>query len=224
MRIYASNNILSTPDVLAEYVGKDVWLRCRLTYSDKSGYIRIIRITYDSVEVNWLGGTVAEYIHDLDPDVARRMCGQLTNIPINKIELPDPVEAIPSEELLPNMVHTDLAKYAGKDVWVLVNLNVYSFAGLYYIKILSIDSGVALFRKLDPQYVDDHLDMDESTAITYQHMISSNSTIHYVTRAHVDAIDIITPIQILSTDEVIEELEQCDVLADDDESFYDDDI
>ena len=85
MRIYASNNILSTSDVLAEYVGKDVWLRCRLTYSDKSGYIRIIRITYDSVEVNWLGGTVAEYIHDLDPNVARRMCGQLTNIPINKI-------------------------------------------------------------------------------------------------------------------------------------------
>ncbi len=90
----------------------------------------------------------------------------------------------------------DLTKYVGKDVWVLAKVP----EGRSYIKILSVVSDVVTYREAYEEYVDGDWGLDSNDPELW--LYSSYGV--YIRHAYAAKIHIITPISILTTDELYE--------------------
>ena len=231
MKIYANGNFNDIPTPFDQYIGTDIWVKCTLRYNPKwERFCRFVnkrvldfgvddrkaQLTYNSLTTEALLN-----LDEMPKDQIRKVLTEDHTDYADNLILVEPLHTIDSTQLNAALgdasqyetTESIVDRYVGKDIWIKVTPSK-SFPRFSYIKICKKDRYYIRFIWIDADLIEDHcmLDPDESVY----------SLIHqtYSTRAHIDDINIAKPVEILTTEEVEEELEQCpefDYYGDEDE-------
>lgn len=240
MKIYAKSQFAVDKDIPTEFdqfIGKDVWVKCRITYrNDYFLYLRFL-----SKEVLNFGGSddrdlVSITVNSLSPeDVDKLRRGEIPADQIRQLitkssawyasnlALVEPLDIIPSSSIIEDMSKYEtteniLYKYAGKDVWIRADRTYRTGGFPEYIKILEIDGYYCKYLPIRAGYVDEHWELDPDEDV-YSLMHPWRTS-----RSHIDDIVLSKPIEILTTEEIQYELEQCpEYYEDEDEEYNEDD-
>lgn len=207
MKIYAVDQNTD----LDSFIGKELWVKCEITYSGKVGYFRILYASSNSYTASWipesLMGRMAQYD---DPESLRSFLQGVISIGKHQLKPILPLEVMTSEELCPGYTtNTILNKYVGKDIWVLCKLCEFGANGTYYIKVVSIRGSLVVFRKIDHEFIDEHFSLLDEDRELYERIIHSDTASHYIHKSSIDSITVVTPVDILTTDEMQESLDRC---------------
>lgn len=201
MRIYASEYPIE--DAIKPYVGKDVWIECRLRYVP--GYMRVL-------SVHWGGPNFVfnflpkSFIYGESHAVIQTRSGAKMSVSHAAIEVNFPLHILTSEELgLDISADRDrVMKFAGKDVWV----SVQGSASPYFIKIIKIDGVVVYTELLSKSEI--NLIFNTSQALTPSDMdyyAERITTKAYGDVKHIDTIHFATPTEIYTSEELLAALD-----------------
>lgn len=203
MRIYATK----TPS-LESYLGKDVWVKCLKHGASEPCYVRIeSRSTYPGS--TYLEGNVF-YEHVLSYKDVNDIRSELSNfndlIDPADYKIVTPAVTLRAEDIYPEGAAPEyldtLDKYVGKDLWVKVFSYLYNFE--CYINIISIDGDKIKYHAVDAGMIDYYSPSDWD----YEGLPSVED-LDYVETTTLDTLDLIVPVEVMSTDEIIEELNAC---------------
>ena len=217
MKIYATT---SSSD-LNSFLGKDIWVKCWCVppgcvdseddpfvpeQDGELGYARFIEIRkggslpdyqYDLVDFNWIPEDDIRHLAELDDRDVRFL------LTVRKKQFPrgftivTPLDAIPTSEL-PVITSEGIDKFdqfIGKELWIKV-----SAYGSFpkYIRPIARDEYYLRYNKVDSGYID-HNYATEPDDIDYFLKVQQES--------HVDTLTILKPLEILTTDEILDILE-----------------
>ena len=204
MKIFAAKD--PEVDKFDPYIGKVVWVKC-LREGSKSGepcYVRPLYRIGTVVEANVIYEHVLEY--DSPADI-RMELSTSNQIHSEEYKILKPITTLTLSDFYPDGnapgADTDLSKYIKPDLWVKVFVYKYDFA--CYINIISIEDGIVRYHVVDAGLIDDHspsdpYDFDEMPTI---------EDLNYEDTTVIEGLELITPVDILNTNEIIAELEAC---------------
>ena len=214
MKLYANDQVNNTSTEFDQYLGKDIWIKCTLSYNEHwERYCRII----GKRELPW--GTLIEYnaisstdLMELDllpKDKIRKLLTTEYSDYVSNLIIVQPIKTNESSKLnalLGDVSHYEttesiIDRYVGKDVWIKVKIE--GSALIRYIKILEKDRYYIKFIDIYAGYVEEHYELDPDDSVySLMHPNRSHQT-------HIDTITIVEPMEIMTTEEIQEELEQC---------------
>jgi len=217
MKIYATT---SSSD-LSSFLGKDIWVKCWCVppgcvdseddpfvpeQDGELGYARFIEVRtggsfpdyqYELVVYNWIPENDMRHLAELDDRDVRFL------LTVRKKQFPrgftivTPLDVIPTSEL-PVITSEGIDKFdqfIGKELWIKVS----AYGGFpKYIRPLARDEYYLRYNKVDSGYVDYNYAI-EPDGIDYFLKVQHES--------HVDTLTILKPLEILTTDEILDILE-----------------
>ena len=247
MKIYAKSKFAVDKDIPTEfdqYIGQDVWVKCKLGYNENHEfYARFI----DKEVIDFGDGALHVMLHynkmtsaelfDLDEmpkDNIRKLLTATYSDYSTNVIIVEPVKIIDRsvlDHLLGDSTEYEttesiLDRYVGKDIWIRVDylkdLNTQQF----YMKLLEKDGYYYKYLPIRTCYVEEHWELDPDDDV-YSLMHPWRPS-----RSHIDDIVLSKPIEVLTTEEVQEELERCPLwdgydeeeeIADEDDEYDEDD-
>ena len=202
MNIYAA-----TANTLRSYLGKNVWVKCLNRNSSEPCYVNVV--SEGNSKDHLLGNVFYEHVlRYTDPkEIRSELSARDLPIVPEDYKIVTPEVILRAEDIydVPKYLG-ELNKYVGKDVWVKVFSYLYNYE--CYINIISIDGATIKYHPVDAGMIDYHSpsdwDCDE---------FPTEDDLDYVETTTLDSLELITPVEVLTTEEIIEELNKC-VLGD----------
>ena len=212
MKIYASQNDLG---LFETYAGKGVWIFCLDKRTQEDVWLQVLSITsgcpglsqVSIISVDELDSVLSK--GDDGYDEAIYCLSGIWTRDLSNFTIKDPIEIKSTRELYPNYP-TDSDKfdrYIGKDIWVLAYS--YTYGCPYYLKVLSRRDDFITANMIEQPAVEPEEIFHPSGRSLFR-MLSKLEAKHLIIAGD---WTIATPIETLSTDEII------DILSD----VYDDD-
>lgn len=211
MKIYAYGvPDMNIPTPFDQYVGQDVWVLCRLTYSYKDFYIRFLdkHVSYFTVNSIFPADMDNLRAGKIPNDKIRKLLTKTDTMFAKNLEIVEPLTVIPSAEILPNIEQYETTesivdRYVGKDLWVKITVGKTMISQHRYMKFTNKDGFYVSGPAIRAEYIDYHEGFDPDEDVY--------STMHpwRPSRYHIDDITVPTPVQVLTTEEVEEELSLC---------------
>ena len=201
MKIYAADNsnIINDPEAVFEffeqYCGKNLWVRCynllyhsyvwvRPRFVDQYGDVVGNEITDSEMsEVNCPDQNLQDILYKISP---------LRVLYSHRYEIdPSNVVTLTTKELCsnyPESLDTQFDRYAGKDLWVYVvsSQNRYND---YWLRILEVKDGVIKYNVIDSYYIQPEDILEQMDDEEF---------------ADVAAFTVVKPVEVLSTEELVE--------------------
>lgn len=227
MKIYAT---ISSSD-LSSFLGKDIWVKCWCVppgcvdseddpfvpeQDGELGYARFIEVRkggsfpddqYELVVFNWIPMEDFDEMSVLDDrDIRMLLTIRHKQFP-RGFELVTPLEVLPTPKLPAVSVEgvNKFDRFIGKDLWVKVS----EYGGFpKYIRVLSQDDFYVRYNKIDSGYIDFHYGIEEDD-------IDFFFNTEYT--SHVDIFTIVKPMEIMTTEEAEDILEQNPVYNEEDD-------
>ena len=238
MKIYAKSDFAVDKDVPTQFdkcIGKDVWVKCHLSYNeDYEFYARFLEkevLDFGDGALHpmiYYNKILAKELLNLDEmpraNVRKLLTASYSDYAKNII-IDTPIKIIDKsslDHLLGDSAEYEttesiLDKYVGKDVWLRVDYLRGGGATQFYIKLLDKEGYYYTYIPIFATYVEEHWDLDpEETVYSVMHPWRPS-------RCHIDDIVLSKPIEILTPEEIQEELEKCAEQYYIDEEEYDED-
>lgn len=215
----ARKSLQVTPD---KFLGKDVWVRCSMKSGYRNsatvGYVKINRKIGDNeFRGNFISDTELAKISELSEEEKFLLVTRECTIPARRLIIYEPVKLLPKRKLPEVSELSDkspIDKFIGKDFWVKVQLTKnhvpqpaqyvrFLRKTGYYIECNCVYAGCVDYHSTLSSPIDSLLE-----------------DIHYV---HVSGIILCEPIELYTTEELVEELQQCAEYDEDDDEYDDED-
>ena len=209
MKIYATDTSLpATP--FDQYLGKDIFVKC-IMFGDEVVYARfhekdkvtlkngkrvpIFRISYfrEQYISEYTNNPNLAYLYDL---------GNLVSININNIVPVTPLEVISIQDLYGELsVREILSQLAGSEVWIKIHAMSDS-----YIRILDITNNVVTFNWINMEQLNG---LEEHEALEPFELTALDDVFTATRRRFIDGILLYEPLDILTTEEIQELIDNC---------------
>lgn len=201
MKIYAS---YTDENILKEYAGKDIWIRCLDNKFNETVYVRVLfPVTSSIYHVNIINEDDLHAINKSEDHEAamNEITGSYTR-GVYSFEVLDPLVTLTTKEIYPkyNPNYAQFDRFVSKDIWVKVT----QYPGyLYYIKILRKNGAFITCSHVPAERVD----MDTANGIWYVSQETIDYVLNNLDNEHTDNIDnyvLSEPLEVLTTEELIE--------------------
>ena len=204
MKIFATTDKKS---LINTYMGKDIWVKCEDTYTHKKSYIRFIGwLAGDVVYVNYLSAVI---LMDIHPERVREQMRSGTRMYTKYFNICEPLQTLTTEQIcqvtgiksLPDYsnIKSVLSDFVGDELWI--KLYSHSFNDYRYVRILDIKDNIVKYNSVGVEYVDDY------DAGLFEDL---ESMMYYPHTSHIDSWDIVEPMEVISTDEMLDIFKHCE--------------
>jgi hypothetical protein len=204
MKIFATTDKKS---LINTYMGKDIWVKCEDTYTHKKSYIRFINwLPSDAVYVNYLSAVI---LMDIHPERVREQMRSGVRMYTQHFNICEPPQTLTTEQIChvtgiksppdySNIISV-LSDFIGDELWIKVYSH--SFNDYRYVRILDIKDNIVKYNSVGVEYVDDY------DAGLFEDL---ESMMYYPHTSHIDSWDIVEPMEVVSTDEMLDIFKHCE--------------
>ena len=212
MKIYSS-----TQPTLADYEGKDVWVKC-FRWGTAAYWVRVLdTYYYDNGPVYYTVNIISEMELDQLLHPAKWSTYRIddpNHLPleterVGQLPIVEPVQTKTTKELfdLPDTdyVPDDFSRFAGRPVWVKVREFGRNFSD-WYIHVQQQRGSTLIYDYIDADYLDDF----ETCVDHWGPPFEDDGVYGCDAAAHISSFEITQPLEVLTAEEVQDLMEQCD--------------
>lgn len=187
MRIFAP---YSDGVELAKYAGKDIWIRCLDTNYGNTGYLRVLNsLGGNTYSVNWATDDYLDKTSFLLSSYTRNL---------NSFDIIEPLTTATTKELCPSYQFdpNQFDRFVGKDVWIKV---ISSQGYEWYIQIIDYNYPLLTLKYVASERIDGTwAALDEPDEL--ERILNR---LDEVDTWNADSLELVTPIDILTTEELV---------------------